>query len=141
MIFGVLAGVILAFQAGINAGLGKALSSPALATLASFCVGIAGLIVYILASTPGIPTVAVAAKTPWWMWIGGLLGGTYVMAMAMLVPKLGIGLTLAVTITGQLVMAAIIDHFGWLGPVSSFNTTKLAGIACLILGVVLVQKK
>ena len=48
---------------------------------------------------------------------------------------LGAGGLTAVTIAGQLALAVVIDHFGWLGVARSpITASKVLGIALLALG-------
>ena len=66
---------------------------------------------------------------------GGLVGALYVDSIVFMVRALGAGGLTAVTIAGQLGLAMVIDHFGWLGVTKSPITAgKLLGIALLGLG-------
>jgi transporter family-2 protein len=57
-------------------------------------------------------------------------------------PKIGAANALGFVIAGQLLGAVILDHFGWIGfPVKEISWTRILGIAVMILGVYLVQKK
>ena len=46
---------------------------------------------------------------------GGLIGALYVGSIVWTVRALGAGGLTAATIAGQLALAVVIDHFGWLG--------------------------
>jgi transporter family-2 protein len=66
---------------------------------------------------------------------GGLIGALYVGSIVFTVRELGAGGLTAATISGQLAVAAVIDHFGWLGVAKSPITAgKVLGIALLGLG-------
>jgi transporter family-2 protein len=88
-----------------------------------------------------IPAAHVFTDATWWMWVGGILGAIYVAAAAILVSRLGSAVMFTLVILGQLVMAVIMDHFGMIGldkhPVSA---PRIAGIALVLLGVVIVRR-
>src|SRR5918998_249417 len=66
---------------------------------------------------------------------GGLIGALYVGSIVWTVRALGAGGLTAATIAGQLALAVVIDHFGWLGVARSpITAAKVAGIALLALG-------
>lgn len=48
---------------------------------------------------------------------------------------------LVLVIAGQLVMAVLVDHFGWLGmPQKPFTLFKAFGLLLILFGVVLLKK-
>jgi len=47
--------------------------------------------------------------------MGGLLGAIFVFVVISIFPKISAGSGVAMIIAGQLTMAAIVDHFGFLG--------------------------
>ena len=66
---------------------------------------------------------------------GGLIGALYVGSIVWTVRALGAGGLTAATIAGQLALAVVIDHFGWLGVARSpITASKVLGIALLALG-------
>ena len=72
---------------------------------------------------------------PWYALTAGLLGLLIVGSIGYAVPRLG--LAAAFTI----IVAALIDHFGWLGAdVRPMGLSRLAGVAVLILGVWLITR-
>ena len=56
-----------------------------------------------------------AASQPVWLWTGGTLSAFIVLAITVGPPRIGVTATVAIVITGNLVMAALIDRFGLLG--------------------------
>jgi transporter family-2 protein len=73
---------------------------------------------------------------------GGLAGALYVGSIVWTVRALGAGGLTAVTIAGQLGVAVVIDHNGWLGvDRSPVTVAKVAGIALLALGTWLVIRE
>lgn len=73
--------------------------------------------------------------------LAGLLAVPFLVGGAYLGPRLGLGLYLASTITGQLAAAAWLDHSGAFGSVPRpINVTRVVGIVVLMLGVILIRR-
>ena len=93
--------------------------------------------------TGGIGGVRNIGDAPWHVAIGGgLAGGLFIASLVWLVRALGVGGLTATLIAAQLVVAVVIDHYGWLGVERSPVTgVKLAGLALLAVGTWLVVKE
>ncbi|WP_292093223.1 DMT family transporter [Brevundimonas sp.] len=140
MIAVVLAGGATALQAPTNARLATAVSSPVNAAFISFAVGTVALGLLALALQTR-PDVVAAKALPWWTWIGGLYGCVFVVAAAWGVPKLGVALTITLMVAGQLLASLLLDHFGAMGvPRQPINWSKVAGVALVIAGALLVRR-
>lgn len=98
---GVAAGMFSAAQTAVNGHLGQVVGSPLTASMVSFLVGLAALVVLcaILRGKQG-PAPRVPGKYPWWTWTGGLLGAVYVLANIYLSGILGTGMTVVVLLVG-----------------------------------------
>ena len=133
-------GLAFAVQSGINASLGRAVGSALFATLVSFSVGTVALTAASIASGQ-IGAMATLRGVPVWMWLtGGLLGACVVYGSIFLVPRIGVAAFAAFVIAGQLAAAAVIDHYGVFGvPVHEINVMRIAGIAMLFAGALLVR--
>ncbi len=136
----VVAGAMLAVQAGLNSAMGKAVSSPVYGALISFVAGGIALFAYCLVSGVPLGNVRRAFELPWYYWLGGVLGGFYVFAIIVLAPRLGVAVTIALTVAGQMIFSLVIDHFGMMGmPVHPVNGWRVVGVAAIIAGVVLLR--
>ena len=136
-----LAGAMIPFQSAMNAQLGKTLQSPYYSSLTVFIVAAIGISLYILASRFALPTTTQFAAAPKWSYLGGLLGGTYILLIVIAAPKLGIGNVTVMVLLGQILAAIIIDHFGLLGAaIHLLNWQRVVGIILLISGVYLIKK-
>ncbi len=141
MILAMILGAILPIQANVNARLAKVLDSPVMATFVSFAVGTVALLIYLFITNQFNFQGVNASTTPWWIWIGGLLGVFFVAGIVVLVPRLGMALSFSLVIAGQMAAAIILDHFGLLGsPVREISLGRIAGALLLIAGVVLIRK-
>ena len=135
-----LAGGMIALQAPTNVMLAKAGGSPVLAALISFAVGTLALFVAWLASGQR-PGLAPFAGLPWYAWMGGVYGATYVAIAAYAAPRIGLASLITIVIGGQIVMALALDHAGALGlPRMPVSPARLAGAALVVAGVVLVRR-
>lgn len=136
----VVGGMLTALQAPTNAMLAKPLNSPVNAAFVSFAVGTAVLLVAILALRVR-PDWGGVQALPWYAWMGGAYGAVFVVAAAFSAPRLGVASTITLMIAGQLVAGVAVDHFGGFGgEAKPVNLVKLAGVALVFLGVVLVRK-
>ncbi|MDP9227547.1 MAG: DMT family transporter [Actinomycetota bacterium] len=132
-------GGMIALQAPINAGLGKATGSFA-AALISFAVGtlLLAAIVILSGKAGGLPE---AASVQWYYLLGGLLGAAYVFSALVLVDEIGAGGVAAATVTGQLTTSVLLDRFGALGlEQTPLTAQRLCGVALLLVGTYLVVR-
>ncbi|MBX9707150.1 MAG: DMT family transporter [Caulobacteraceae bacterium] len=140
MIAVVLAGGATALQAPTNAKLAGAVAGPVNAAFVSFAVGTAALGI-VAALLHARPDMAAVKGLPAYAWIGGLYGAVFVVAAAWAVPRLGVATTITLMVAGQLLISLVLDHFGALGvPRAPISLTRVAGVALVIAGVVLVRR-
>lgn len=139
VLFMALVGGLIALQAPVNAGLGKATGTFA-AALVSFMVGTAVLaaIVVLSGKAGGIPE---AANVEWYYLLGGILGAAYVFTALVTVDTIGAGGVAAATITGQLTASVALDRLGVLGlEETPLTWERLLGVALLLGGTYLVVR-
>jgi transporter family-2 protein len=131
------AGGLIALQAPINAGLGRATGSLP-AALVSFGVGTLALaaIVVLSGQAGGLGSTF---EVSWYYLLGGLLGAAYVANALVAVTAIGAGGVAAATITGQLLASVAIDRLGLFGLEQvSLSPERVIGVALLLAGTVLV---
>src|SRR5919109_2566019 len=109
----VVGGVVVT-QGPLNSQLGRTVGGLQASVIA---LGISFLAILTLAAlTDGLGGLRRIGDAPWHVAIGGgLAGALYVGSIVWTVRALGAGGLTAVTIAGQLAVAVVIDHFGWLG--------------------------
>ena len=135
------AGVLLPVQAGINAQLRSAVGSPLAAGLISFMMGTAGLAAVVLLLRAPVTLRLAWSATPWWYWMGGLIGAVYVVASIVLAPRLGAATMVAAIVAGQMIASLLLDQYGLLGfPIHPISGLRVVGAALVIGGVMLVQR-
>ena len=134
-----LAGGLVALQAPINSGLGKAVGTWAAASI-SFLVGTAALLL-IAAINHSQVHLGGAGGLAWYYFTGGLLGAAYVTTVLVSVRTLGAGGVTAATIAGQLTTAVAIDRLGILGLTQKpLSVARIVGVGLLALGVFLIVR-
>lgn len=134
-----VAGGLIALQAPINAGLGKATGSLP-AALVSFVIGTIALtaIVVLSGKASGLGSTF---DVSWYYLLGGLLGAVYVANALIAVSAIGAGGVAAATITGQLTASVAIDRFGWFGlDEVPLTPERLLGVGLLLVGTILVVR-
>lgn len=139
-LLGILAGFCLAIQTSSNGALGKVLGVPLRAGVWSFASGSVILVcaVGILEHDFQHYLRAVGKGSRWWIWIGGPLGATYAFTNLYLAPILGAGVTIILTILGNIMGSLVIDNFGLLGTLKKPVTIRqLLGLAIMIAGIIL----
>ena len=135
-----VAGGLVAMQAPVNSGLGKAIGSLPAASF-SFAVGLVALIGITLVSGEGYGQLGAIGDLSWYYLIGGLLGAVYVTTVLISVRTLGAGGVTAATIAGQLTLSVVLDKVGFLGLVEREITPgRILGVVLLAAGVFLVVR-
>jgi len=87
------------------------------------------------------PRVGAFGGLPPYAWLGGAYGALYVAVAAYAAPRLGLAALITIGIAGQIAMALLLDHFGALGlPREPINLGRIAGVALVFAGVVLVRR-
>ena len=80
-------------------------------------------------------------SVPWYALISGVVGLVIVGTIGYTVPRLGLTKAFTVIIAAQLIVAALLDHFGLLGAATRpLDLSHLLGIGILVLGVWLTTK-
>ena len=134
-----LAGALVAFQPPANASLSRYVGDLGAAFVS---IMIAAVIIGALLVTIGHPgrLSAIGSIRPVHV-LGGVGGATIVTVSLIAVRPLGAATLVALLVTAQLVVAVVIDRFGWLGLEHiGFSGTRLLGIVLAIAGTVLVTK-
>lgn len=132
-------GGLIALQAPINAGLGKATGGVGAAAV-NFAVG-GALLLAILVLSGKAGGLGSVGEVRWYYLIGGLLGAAYVLTALILVEEIGAGGIAAATITGQLTLSVIIDRLGILGlDEMPITLDRILGVALLLVGTFLIVR-
>ena len=131
------AGIGIPVLAALNAALGRHIAAPAAASVILFIVA---TLTALAAALLTKQTQALTLTAPKHLYLAGALIAFYVLSITWVAPTFGVGNAVFFVLLGQLISAAMIDHFGLFGA----NQTPLtlmrgAGIAVMALGVALTQ--
>ncbi|GGE38210.1 DMT family transporter [Actibacterium pelagium] len=132
------AGIGVPILAALNAALGQRLGSPVAAAVVLFSVALTIAAVILMISGPS--KLAGVVSAPKHLFLAGGLIAFYVLTITWIAPKFGVGNAVFFVLLGQLISAAIIDHFGLMGALPQpISVIRAAGIAVMGLGVFITQ--
>jgi transporter family-2 protein len=133
------AGVGIPILAALNAQFGQRLGSPALAAAVLFVVAFGCALLVTLATGTGM--AARLLEQPRHLYLAGVLVAFYVLSITYIAPTFGVGNAVFFVLLGQLVSAALIDHFGLMGArPAPLSALRAGGIGLMALGVLLTQR-
>lgn len=141
-IVGILAGMLLAIQIAVNGQLGKVLHSSSHAALVSFFVGTITLSIIVGLKDRSYTNIKEPFKqaAPWWIWIGGILGGSYVLINVFLVNQIGNGQTVVLALFGQITGSLLVQQFGLFNSIKNrIQPLQIIGLMVMIAGVFLIR--
>ena len=137
----VAAGLAGSVQVALQSRLGErigVLEAVAFGTALTAILAVAALVIF----HQSLGGFSRAFHQPWWMLLGGLMGGLIVFTVTYAGPRIGVAATVGILIAGQLVMGAAIDRWGLFGSDRiGLHWQRLLGIALLAAGAALSLKK
>jgi bacterial/archaeal transporter family-2 protein len=138
--FAVLAGVATAFQPPINAQFASHSTSRLHGGWINFVVGMVVMTVVCLVMRTPLPTAQPQSCSPWWAYLGGVLGAFFVTTAVFAVPRLGAVNYLVLMIVGQMIANSVIDHYGWMGLAQqSFTWGRGVGLVLIVAGIACIR--
>ncbi|MGQ0563668.1 MAG: DMT family transporter [Gemmobacter sp.] len=134
------AGIGVPILAAISAQLGARIGAPLAAGAVALCVALALAAVAAVATGQARALWALPAQ-PLWLWSGGAFMAFYLLTITWVAPRFGLGNAVFCVLLGQMVAAAVIDHFGLFGArPQPLNLQRLAGLAAMAGGLALIQR-
>jgi len=131
------AGIGIPVLAALNAALGQRLGSPVAAGVILFLVALTTTLVVFLVSGASLKG---ALSAPPHLFLAGTLVAFYVLTITWVAPTFGVGNAVFFVLIGQLISAAIIDHFGLFGAAQHpLTLARAGGIGVMAAGVFLTQ--
>lgn len=130
---------------GISAGIAIGLQSPMASTITQrlgmwesifivhFGGAVASIIPLVIVSGGQFPELR---RTPWYTLGAGALGLIVISGVSFMIPRIGAASTTIVIITGQLLVGALLDHFGWLDVSKRpLDLSRIIGLIVVSIGV------
>ena len=135
-----IAGVAGAMQASVAGTFGKRIG---VLEATAFSATAGALIVVGVALVAGRgPGVVEGFRQEPWLWLAGPFGAVIILTLTYAPPRLGTFATIALLISGQLAVGALIDAFGWFGSERiPLNATRVVGLLLLAGGAVLTLRR
>ena len=136
----VFLGVILTVHLSMNGKVGAVIGNPRVGNALFWCIGAITAIAlgasgWQAGALSGIRNVNPLLLT------AGAMGATLVFGIAWIIPQIGAQQMTVMLLTGQILSAMMLSHFGWLGsPVQPVSTMNIMGALLMIGGVYLATR-
>ena len=141
-LIGISGGAVFAMQPSMNSLLSIGLYSSVHAAFVSFITATIMLLLFVVLiprDRVNIPKIF-SFNRPWWSWLGGIIGGTFVTGFAFFASKTGIGILLVTSICGMLTNSLIIDKYGLLGAVKKhIGPKQYIGLVLVVIGIIILR--
>jgi bacterial/archaeal transporter family-2 protein len=135
------AGVSVLVQQALNANLRSELNSAPWSGFMSYFLGVICMVALAAFLRDPVPPATTISRVPLWAWSGGIFGAIFIALSIITIPKLGGAAYIALLVTGQMVAALSVDHFGWLGVQERpIDPPRMLGVALLVGGVILIRR-
>ena len=135
----IVVGMGIPVTAALNAGLGTHIQSPVAASTILFAVGL--MMTAVVLAFVGLPSRGVFSGLSPWYYLAALGVVFYILAVTWSAPRIGVGNAIFFVLLGQLIAAALIDHFGLFGAAkSSLTLQRGIGLVVMAIGVYLAKK-
>lgn len=77
---------------------------------------------------------------PWYLYSAGFFGIFLVVTSSYCIGVLGVSVMTCISVTGQLVISAVIDHFGWFNvPKIPFKLKRIPCFALILIGLIIIN--
>ena len=141
LLVAIIGGIAAGLQAPFTGVMGQKVGELG-SVLFTYTLGaVAILIIAAVAAFMGTADLSNWREIPWWAYLAGPFGLIIIGSISYSIPRLGATSATMLFLFGWLVFSAITDHFGWFGvPIKSFDLSRIAGTATLLLGGWLILK-
>lgn len=142
ILFTLAAASLLPVQSALNGALNRALQRPPLVVAISLSGSLLFILaVSLLARRALWPEAGRFATVPWWAWPGGVCGAIFLLSQPIVLPRIGSAFYVGLSVTAQVGMAVLLDHFGALGlPQHAASPGRVLGALLMAAGIVLVAR-
>lgn len=134
LLLAALAGSAMAVQGALNAGLGKKIGL----LEATMIVLLIGTLTALLALYPlglGKGELANLFRTPWYLFLGGVLIVLITYGVVSAIPSLGVANATTAIVAAQVLTAVVLDHIGLFGlQAIPFSWWKVGGLVLMAAG-------
>ncbi|NPV60169.1 MAG: DMT family transporter [Actinobacteria bacterium] len=127
-------GMIIAAHLAMNADVGEKIENARAANAAFWVIGAVVAVIIWLAS-PGRSAVSRLKDVNPLLLLAGAMGAALVLAIAVIIPRIGAGATNVLQLTGQVIAGILISQFAlWSSPQESITALKVVGVVVMVGG-------
>lgn len=135
VVLSLLIGAMLSIYLPMNSAVSKYLGSPITANITFFFVALVTSI-FIFAVWGEHNTILKLKKVPLWLYLTGVVSAFIILGTTFLIPKIGVRKFFVLMISGQILMAIIVSHFGLIGTPKDLITIKKGiGAIFIVIGI------
>lgn len=134
--FSLLMGAMLSIYLPMNSAVSRYLGSPITANITFFFVALmASIAIFLIWGE--FDTIKNIKGVPLWLYLTGVFSAFMILGTTFLIPKVGVRRFFILTVSGQILMAIIVSHFGFLGtPKDPISIKKAIGAVFVVFGVI-----
>jgi transporter family-2 protein len=133
----ILVGLVGGIAVGLQGPLASIMTQRMGALESSFIVHLGGAVISIIPLLIiGGGKLAQWRSAPWYALTAGFFGLVVLSAVSYTIPRIGVAAAIVSIVAGQIILSAVLDHFGWLGAaVRPLDPPRLLGLGVVMLGV------
>lgn len=136
----IVSGAFAAIQQAINSHLGVLLHSPAQGAFTSFFIGFISIMLFTIFHDQKLPLKTEFKKIKLWNLLGGILGSLFVFSSVIVVPHIGTGLTIMLSLLGQIIGSMLVQQFGlWHSIKLNLKLVQVIGVIVMICGLMIIK--
>jgi bacterial/archaeal transporter family-2 protein len=136
----VFLGVILTVHLSMNGKVGAVIGNPRVGNALFWCIGAITAIALGASGWQAGALGGIRQVNPLLL-TAGAMGATLVFGIAWIIPQIGAQQMTVMLLTGQILSAMLLSHFGWLGsPVQPVSAMNIMGALLMIGGVYLATR-
>ena len=130
LLIGALISIMISFNSGLEGYVGS--------TYSVVIIHAVGLIAILIVATIKKEKIVIKEAIPFYLFLGGIFGVMLTLVNVITIGSIGVALTTALAVFGQLVFSSLVDHFGLFGLTKyEFNPKKLVGLLIVFVGLVI----
>lgn len=127
-------GMVIAAHLAMNADVGEKIENARAANAVFWLIGAVVAVIIWLAS-PGRSAISRLKDVNPLLLLAGAMGAALVLAIAIIIPRIGAGATNVLQLTGQVIAGILISQFAlWSSPQESITVLKVVGVVVMVAG-------
>lgn len=130
LLIGALISIMISFNSGLEGYVGS--------TYSVVIIHAVGLIAILIVAAIKKEKIVIKESIPFYLFLGGIFGVMLTLVNVITIGSIGVALTTALAVFGQLVFSSLVDHFGLFGLTKyEFNRKKIVGLFIVFIGLVI----